>query len=131
MKAEGFKFPALRESEAMFSATNAPTWVDGESCHRCRVIFNIITRKHHCRACGQVFCSNCTKNTTTLPKFGIEKEVSNNLKINLVLSISVEIFIVHLVCSKNVYVYYSLFFIYFFRWGYVIPVIQKLQSPQL
>ncbi|XP_044759315.1 hepatocyte growth factor-regulated tyrosine kinase substrate [Coccinella septempunctata] len=75
MKGEGFKFPALRESEAMFSATNAPTWVDGEACHRCRVQFNLITRKHHCRACGQVFCGTCTRNTTTLPKFGIEKEV--------------------------------------------------------
>ncbi|XP_045475919.1 hepatocyte growth factor-regulated tyrosine kinase substrate [Harmonia axyridis] len=75
MKAEGFKFPALRESEAMFSATNAPTWVDGEACHRCRVQFSLITRKHHCRACGQVFCGTCTRNSTTLPKFGIEKEV--------------------------------------------------------
>ncbi|KAK9704161.1 FYVE zinc finger [Popillia japonica] len=27
------------------------------------------------RACGQVFCRSCSQKNTTLPKFGIEKEV--------------------------------------------------------
>lgn len=31
--------------------------------------------QHHCRACGQVFCSQCSSRNCTLPKFGIEKEV--------------------------------------------------------
>ncbi|CAG9773958.1 unnamed protein product [Ceutorhynchus assimilis] len=75
MKAEGHKFPVLRESDAMFAADTAPDWRDGDSCHRCRVQFTLLQRKHHCRACGQVFCSQCTTKTTTLPKFGIEKEV--------------------------------------------------------
>ncbi|XP_073974342.1 hepatocyte growth factor regulated tyrosine kinase substrate isoform X2 [Rhodnius prolixus] len=75
MKAEGYKFPALKESDAMFSADTAPQWADGERCHRCRVQFGIMQRKHHCRACGQVFCSQCTTKSCTLPKFGIEKEV--------------------------------------------------------
>lgn len=34
LKAEGFKFPALKESDAMFSADTAPEWADGEVCHR-------------------------------------------------------------------------------------------------
>lgn len=78
MKTEGFKFPTLRETDAMFSADNAPEWTDGDVCHRCRVAFSFVQRKHHCRACGQVFCGQCSQKTTTLPKFGIEKEVMYN-----------------------------------------------------
>ncbi|XP_029045385.1 hepatocyte growth factor-regulated tyrosine kinase substrate isoform X1 [Osmia bicornis bicornis] len=75
MKAEGHKFPTLKESDAMFRADIAPPWVDGDVCHRCRVSFNLVQRKHHCRACGQVFCNQCSSKTCTLPKFGFEKEV--------------------------------------------------------
>lgn len=75
MKAEGYQFPALKESDAMFRADTAPAWADGEVCHRCRVTFSMVQRKHHCRACGQVFCAQCSSKVSTLPKFGIEKEV--------------------------------------------------------
>ncbi|KAL0123855.1 hypothetical protein PUN28_006001 [Cardiocondyla obscurior] len=75
MKAEGYKFPVLKESDAMFRADTAPAWADGEVCHRCRVTFGMVQRKHHCRACGQVFCGQCSSKVSTLPKFGIEKEV--------------------------------------------------------
>lgn len=75
MKQEGFKFPAIRESDAMFSADSAPVWLDGSACHRCRTPFSVINRKHHCRACGQVFCGACSSKNMSLPKFGIEKEV--------------------------------------------------------
>ncbi|XP_076042714.1 hepatocyte growth factor regulated tyrosine kinase substrate isoform X4 [Oratosquilla oratoria] len=75
MKAEGFHFPTVSESDAMFSADRAPDWADGESCHRCRSQFTVIRRKHHCRACGQVFCGECSSKYSTIPKFGIEKEV--------------------------------------------------------
>lgn len=75
LKAEGYKFPALKESDAMFSADTAPEWADGEVCHRCRIAFSLMVRRHHCRACGQVFCQQCSSKTSTLPKFGIEKEV--------------------------------------------------------
>ncbi|KAL6259940.1 hypothetical protein P5V15_009850 [Pogonomyrmex californicus] len=75
MKAEGYQFPVLKESDAMFRADTAPAWADGEVCHRCRVTFSMVQRKHHCRACGQVFCSQCSSKVSTLPKFGIEKEV--------------------------------------------------------
>ncbi|XP_050298507.1 hepatocyte growth factor-regulated tyrosine kinase substrate isoform X2 [Anthonomus grandis grandis] len=75
MKSQGYKFPVLRESDAMFAADTAPDWLDGDSCHRCRVVFGILQRKHHCRACGQVFCGQCTTKSTSLPKYGIEKEV--------------------------------------------------------
>ncbi|XP_075231994.1 hepatocyte growth factor regulated tyrosine kinase substrate isoform X1 [Lycorma delicatula] len=75
LKAEDYKFPALKESDAMFSADTAPEWADADCCHRCRVQFGMVQRKHHCRACGQVFCNQCSSKNCTLPKFGIEKEV--------------------------------------------------------
>ncbi|KAK2575127.1 hypothetical protein KPH14_008846 [Odynerus spinipes] len=75
MKSEGHNFPILKESDAMFTADTAPEWTDGDDCHRCRVTFSILQRKHHCRACGQVFCAQCSNKTTTLPKIGFEKEV--------------------------------------------------------
>ncbi|PSN50749.1 hypothetical protein C0J52_01205 [Blattella germanica] len=37
--------------------------------------FLYIHSPHHCRACGQVFCAQCSSKTSTIPKFGIEKEV--------------------------------------------------------
>ncbi|XP_067332485.1 hepatocyte growth factor-regulated tyrosine kinase substrate isoform X6 [Channa argus] len=75
MKVEGHVFPELKESDAMFAAERAPDWVDAEECHRCRVQFGVMTRKHHCRACGQIFCGKCSSKYSTIPKFGIEKEV--------------------------------------------------------
>uniref|UniRef100_A0A673NII0 Hepatocyte growth factor-regulated tyrosine kinase substrate n=1 Tax=Sinocyclocheilus rhinocerous TaxID=307959 RepID=A0A673NII0_9TELE len=75
MKVEGHVFPEFKESDAMFAAERAPDWVDAEECHRCRVQFSVMTRKHHCRACGQIFCGKCSSKHSTIPKFGIEKEV--------------------------------------------------------
>ncbi|KAJ8664463.1 hypothetical protein QAD02_006125 [Eretmocerus hayati] len=75
MKAENFEFPVLQESDAMFTADNAPEWQDGDKCHRCRTAFTTFQRKHHCRACGQVFCHQCSAKNSTIPKYGIEKEV--------------------------------------------------------
>nr|XP_057904153.1 hepatocyte growth factor-regulated tyrosine kinase substrate isoform X4 [Doryrhamphus excisus] len=75
MKVEGNVFPEFKESDAMFAAERAPEWVDAEECHRCRVQFGVMTRKHHCRACGQIFCGKCSSKYSTIPKFGIEKEV--------------------------------------------------------
>ncbi|XP_020922095.1 hepatocyte growth factor-regulated tyrosine kinase substrate isoform X1 [Sus scrofa] len=71
----GHVFPEFKESDAMFAAERAPDWVDAEECHRCRVQFGVMTRKHHCRACGQIFCGKCSSRCSTIPKFGIEKEV--------------------------------------------------------
>ncbi|RWS26954.1 Hepatocyte growth factor-regulated tyrosine kinase substrate-like protein, partial [Leptotrombidium deliense] len=75
MKMEGFKFPVLKESDAMFVADSAPQWEDGDNCNRCRVSFSVVQRKHHCRNCGQIFCSKCSSKQSIIPKYGIEKEV--------------------------------------------------------
>ena len=75
MKLEGYKFPVMREADALFVAESAPDWVDGDCCHRCRSDFSLTNRKHHCRNCGQIFCSKCSGKVSPLPHFGIEKEV--------------------------------------------------------
>lgn len=64
-----------RRAAVLTLRPQAPDWVDAEECHRCRVQFGVVTRKHHCRACGQIFCGKCSSRYSTIPKFGIEKEV--------------------------------------------------------
>lgn len=78
LKYEGAKFPRLNESEAMFDVEEAPQWIhdsDANECLRCRTEFGPIRRRHHCRACGNIFCHACSSKTAPIPKFGIEKEV--------------------------------------------------------
>ncbi|CRL02557.1 CLUMA_CG015832, isoform A [Clunio marinus] len=76
LKTEGYKFPEMKDvSDKLFVSDVAPEWAEGDVCHRCRVSFSLVQRKHHCRNCGQVFCGQCSSKTSTLPKFGIEKEV--------------------------------------------------------
>ncbi|CAH1794150.1 unnamed protein product, partial [Owenia fusiformis] len=75
MKMEGYSFPTLKESDAMFASEKAPEWKDGDCCHRCRVQFSTFQRKHHCRNCGQVFCGKCSSKNSIIPRFGIEREV--------------------------------------------------------
>ncbi|KAL6739005.1 hypothetical protein Aduo_012498 [Ancylostoma duodenale] len=75
MKLAGFDFPSIKEADAMFTAQVAPDWHDGTECFRCRAEFSLFNRKHHCRACGQIFCDRCSTKELPLPQFGIEREV--------------------------------------------------------
>jgi growth factor-regulated tyrosine kinase substrate len=62
----------------MFDVEEAPQWVhdsDSKNCYRCRTEFSAFNRRHHCRACGQIFCNACSSKTAPIPKYGIEKEV--------------------------------------------------------
>jgi len=45
-------------------------WVDDGSvvyCYNCDAEFGLLLRKHHCRACGRVFCHYCSNYYTVLP----------------------------------------------------------------
>ena len=75
LKSDGFDFPEFIEAEAHFDAEMAPEWKDSNYCFHCRVEFGLITRKHHCRNCGEVFCGDCTKKQSVIPKYGFEREV--------------------------------------------------------
>jgi hepatocyte growth factor-regulated tyrosine kinase substrate len=62
----------------MFDVEEAPAWKEDSeclSCFRCRSEFSTLRRRHHCRACGQIFCHACSSKTAAIPKYGIEKEV--------------------------------------------------------
>lgn len=39
------KFPAVNESDAMFSAEIAPEWADDPKCYRCNLEFTVFSRK--------------------------------------------------------------------------------------
>lgn len=51
------------------------SWIKNDSvanCHKCGKEFWFYLRKHHCRACGRIFCCYCTEKCVELPK-DIEK----------------------------------------------------------
>ena len=75
LKAEGYKFQPEEDYSGMFKAEKAPIWHEGSECSKCNSEFGLINRKHHCRACGGIFCSKCTGKQAIIPKFGIEREV--------------------------------------------------------
>nr|CAB3252711.1 hepatocyte growth factor-regulated tyrosine kinase substrate L homolog [Phallusia mammillata] len=76
MKAEGYKFPSAPSNPSdMFKSETAPTWKDGRECQKCKTEFSLVQRKHHCRACGGIFCDRCSSKQAIIPKYGIEKEV--------------------------------------------------------
>jgi len=41
----------------------------------CKSFFNFFKRKHHCRACGLIFCNNCSLRKTTLKQIGYDEPV--------------------------------------------------------
>jgi hypothetical protein len=45
-------------------------WIDSDlvvKCQSCAIKFGFFTRKHHCRACGGVFCSSCCHQHIVIP----------------------------------------------------------------
>ena len=49
-----------------------PTWVpddETEECARCHDRFSVLNRKHHCRACGKIFCADCSPHIGSIPSY--------------------------------------------------------------
>ncbi|XP_033214289.1 RUN and FYVE domain-containing protein 2-like isoform X2 [Belonocnema kinseyi] len=53
-------------------------------CKGCTREFNIARRKHHCRNCGNIFCSACSDNTIALPNSAKPVRVCDDCHISLV-----------------------------------------------
>lgn len=50
---------------------NVQMWTPDDAvseCHRCHVEFGWVTRRHHCRACGRIFCFQCGTRYAHLPR---------------------------------------------------------------
>ncbi|GJJ05894.1 hypothetical protein Clacol_000081 [Clathrus columnatus] len=50
-------------------------WMDdakAKECYDCKSVFTTWRRKHHCRICGQIFCSRCASNIIKGSRFGQE-----------------------------------------------------------
>lgn len=45
LKNAGYVFPEFSESAAMFSVVCAPSWKEGNACHRCKSAFTTFRRK--------------------------------------------------------------------------------------
>ena len=47
----------------------APQWIGDDQtnvCMKCSAKFSITRRRHHCRACGKIFCSSCSSQKVKL-----------------------------------------------------------------
>ncbi|XP_076148689.1 RUN and FYVE domain-containing protein 1 isoform X2 [Alosa pseudoharengus] len=42
---------------------------EATQCKQCQKEFSISRRKHHCRNCGDIYCSNCSSNELALPSY--------------------------------------------------------------
>lgn len=68
----------LRLAEQMLSE-RPPVWVPDDErsqCFACSAPFNIVNRRHHCRACGELFDARCTAHAKLLvayPKAGPQR----------------------------------------------------------
>ncbi|KAG9509861.1 Zinc finger FYVE domain-containing protein 9 [Fragariocoptes setiger] len=76
--------------------THPPEWIpdsQAPTCMSCGVEFNLIKRRHHCRACGLIFCSSCCDQKEKLPYMdNKEARVCHGclLMLNLLLSSSTQ-----------------------------------------
>ncbi|EJU00051.1 hypothetical protein DACRYDRAFT_117647 [Dacryopinax primogenitus] len=53
-------------------------WMEDEhckECYDCKSVFTTWRRKHHCRICGQIFCSRCASNLIKASRFNAEGSV--------------------------------------------------------
>jgi len=47
-----------------------PEFKNSTKCQSCGILFGLITRKHHCRQCGNTFCGPHSQKSLPLPSYG-------------------------------------------------------------
>ena len=65
------QFDASWKEDLMQRLSHRPSWIPDEfsrQCSHCQKPFTMMRGKHHCRACGLVFCDACTFILPSLPK---------------------------------------------------------------
>jgi len=59
-----------------FSLANPPEWKRESTCCKCgKTFIKFILPRHHCRSCGNSFCSNCITQKQALPQYGYFDQV--------------------------------------------------------
>jgi len=81
----GIKERRQEAKPGKIEAGPAPEWVPDEkapTCFRCSNKFDLLHRRHHCRACGNVFCTGCCSQKRPLPMFnlGVERVCTDCLR---------------------------------------------------
>lgn len=57
-------------------------WVKDDyvlNCTSCSILFTVTQRRHHCRSCGEVFCSNCTTKSILLTHLNYPKHLKQRV----------------------------------------------------
>ena len=71
-KKETFISKASKELDSYALTMSVPRWLPDyvvKSCLSCSKSFSIFVRKHHCRICGNIFCSRCCNKFTEFMPF--------------------------------------------------------------
>nr|CAH8850603.1 unnamed protein product [Trichobilharzia regenti] len=62
-------------SQLLDSLIQEPRWEDGSVCVECCAKFGITNRRHHCRHCGRLLCSQCSAYEIPIVKYELSKPV--------------------------------------------------------
>lgn len=62
-------------SKKQFGWNNWMPDKEASACINCGHRFTFVTRKHHCRYCGLIFCDKCTSRRMRLPDVGLKDHV--------------------------------------------------------
>jgi hypothetical protein len=86
------------------------------NCFCCNLSFGFFNRKHHCRACGRIFCQECSKWYEIIPEAMIGYEcIENWITPNAASRVCLQ-------CKKSIQLYYELenLIFYFEVMGYTV-----------
>eukprot|EP01059_Diplonema_ambulator_P026785 TRINITY_DN4421_c0_g1_i1.p1 TRINITY_DN4421_c0_g1~~TRINITY_DN4421_c0_g1_i1.p1 ORF type:complete len:397 (+),score=83.36 TRINITY_DN4421_c0_g1_i1:48-1238(+) len=62
----------MDELRQIHGVRDRPVWkpdYEAPTCEACTIPFTATNRRHHCRACGEVFCGNCSRAKMDLPYY--------------------------------------------------------------